>query len=165
MLDLADRLDLGLVQTARLLAMAHVAGGDAMIACFDAKYAYWFWRPYQAIPRAGTDGNSATEPDATWRPLRTTPNFPEYPSAHACRSTALAEALGAFFGTDKVLFTLDSRITGTTREYGRFHEVVKDVNQARVLVGFHFRNSDQEGSTLGRKVGRYVVARFFQPVG
>ena len=33
-----------------------VAGGDAMIACFDAKYHFWFWRPYQAIPQAASDG-------------------------------------------------------------------------------------------------------------
>ena len=52
MLRLADARGLDLVQTARMLAMAHVAGGDAMIACFDAKYHYWFWRPYQAIPQA-----------------------------------------------------------------------------------------------------------------
>jgi hypothetical protein len=162
MLRLAVDRGLGLVQTARMLAMAHVAGGDAMIACFDAKYAYWFWRPFQAILRADTDGNPATEPDATWLPLRTTPNFPEYPSAHACHSSAVAEALAAFFGTDKVRFSLDSRATGTTREYDRFGDVVKDVNLARVLVGFHFRNSDQEGSNLGRKVGLYVVDRFFR---
>jgi hypothetical protein len=162
MLRLAADQGLGLAHTARMLAMAHVAGGDAMIACFDAKYAYWFWRPYQAIPRADTDGNPATEPDSSWRPLRTTPNFPEYPSAHACHTTATAEALAAFFGTNKVPFTLDSRVTGTTRAYRRFHEVVKDVNQARVLVGFHFLNSDLEGSTLGREVGRFVPSHFFQ---
>ncbi len=161
MLRLASALALDLVQTARMLAMAHVAGGDAMIACFDAKYTYWFWRPYQAIPRAGTDANAATEPDGTWRPLRATPNFPEYPSAHACHSTAVAETLSAFFGTDRIRFTLDSRMTATTREYARFHEVVQDVDWARVLVGFHFRNSDQEGSNLGRKVARYVVANRF----
>jgi hypothetical protein len=34
------RPGLDLLQTARMLAMAHVAGGDAMIACFDAKYHY-----------------------------------------------------------------------------------------------------------------------------
>jgi hypothetical protein len=165
MLRLAADRGLDLLQTARMLAMAHVAGGDAMISCFDAKYTYWFWRPYQAIPRADTDGNPATEPDATWRPLRPTPNFPEYPSAHACHSTGVAEALGAFFGTDNVPFSLDSRVTGTTRAYDRFHEVVRDVNLARVLAGFHFRNSDQEGSNLGRTVGRYVVEHFFQPLG
>jgi hypothetical protein len=77
MLALAGAEGLDLVQTARMLAMAHVSGGDAMIACFDATCAYWFWRPYQAIPRADADGNPATEPDPSWRPLRPTPNFPE----------------------------------------------------------------------------------------
>jgi len=165
MLRLIAARGLDLVQTARMLAMAHVAGGDAMIACFDAKYQYWFWRPYQAIPQADTDGNPATVADPTWRPLRATPNFPEYPSAHACHSSGIVEALDAFFGTDKVTFSLDSRVTGTTREYDRLQDVVKDVDWARVLVGFHFRNSDQQGSALGRKVGGYVVDHFFQPRG
>lgn len=164
MLRLATTRGLDLVQTARMLAMAHVAGGDAMIACFDAKYHYWFWRPYQAIPQADTDGNSATVADPSWRPLRTTPNFPEYPSAHACHSTAIVEALDAFFGTDKVPFSLDSRVTGTTRDYARLHDVVKDVDWARVLVGFHIRNSDEQGSALGRKVSRYVADHYFQPL-
>ena len=73
-LAVAHRLDL--VQTARMLAMVHVSGGDAMIAGFEAKYHYWFWRPFTAIPEADTDGNPDTEPDPTWQPLRTTPNFP-----------------------------------------------------------------------------------------
>ena len=165
MLRLAAAQGLDLVQTARMLAMAHVAGGDAMIACFDAKYHYWFWRPYQAIQHADIDGNPATVADPIWQPLRNTPNFPEYPSAHACHSTAVVEALDAFFGTDKVSFTLDSRVTGTTREYARLQDVVKDVDLARVLVGFHFRNSDEQGSGLGRKVGDYVVQYLFQPLG
>ncbi len=162
-LRLAAARGLGLVETARMLAMVHVAGGDAMIACFEAKYTYWFWRPHQAIPAAETDGNPATDADPGWRPLRTTPNFPEYPSAHACHSSALAETLSTFFGTDRVSLSIDSRITGTTREYARLHDVVKDVDRARVVVGFHFRNSDQEGATLGRAVARYVAAHFFQP--
>jgi hypothetical protein len=165
LLRLAAAHGLDLVQTARMLAMAHVAGGDAMIACFDAKYHYWFWRPYQAIPGADSDGNPATVADPTWKPLAATPNFPEYPSAHACHSTAVVAALAAFFGTDNVPMTLDSRVTKTTRSYYRLEEIVKDVDWARVLVGFHFRNSDLQGSTLGRKVGRYVDNHYFQPLG
>jgi hypothetical protein len=164
LLKLADDRGLDLVQTARMLAMAHAAGGDAMIACFDAKYTYWFWRPYQAILRADEDPNAATVADRSWRPLRTIPNFPEYPSAHACHTTAVAEALRAFFGTDQISFSLDSRASGTTRSYRRFHDAVRDVNWARVLVGFHFRNSDQEGSNLGRRVARYVVTHRFTPL-
>ena len=76
----------------------------------------------------------------------------------------MAEALESFFGTNKVSFSLDSRITGTTRSYARLHDVVMDVDWARVLVGFHFRNSDQEGSNLGRQVARYVVRHRFRPL-
>ena len=165
LLALAAHRGLDIAQTARMLAIAHVAGGDAMIACFDAKYHYWFWRPYQAIPAADTDGNPNTTADPTWQPLAATPNFPEYPSAHACHSTAVVTALDAFFGTDKVPMTLDSRVTHTTRRYDRLHDIVKDVDWARVLVGFHFRNSDLQGSTLGRKVGRYVAMHYFKPIG
>lgn len=162
LLGLATARGLDLEGAAKMLAMAHVAGGDAMIACFDAKYSSWFWRPYQAIPGAATDGNNATEPDVAWRPLGVTPNFPEYPSAHACHSSAVAEALSAFFGTDRVAFTLDSRVTGTRRVYARFRDVVREVEAARVLVGFHFRNSDVEGNRLGRRVARYVIGRRFK---
>jgi hypothetical protein len=170
LLELAHDQGLDLVQTARMLAMAHVAGGDAMIACFDTKYHYWFWRPYQAIPQAGNDQNPDTIADPNWKPLGATPNFPEYPSAHACHSTAVVEALDAFFGTDKVQFTLTSLAPGLpdaarVRTYARLHDVVKDVDAARVLVGFHFLSSDLEGSKLGRKVGRYVASNYFRPVG
>lgn len=161
MLRLVQENGLDLAQAAHMLAMAHVAGGDAMIACFDAKYAYWFWRPYQAIPRADEDGNDATMADINWRPMATTPNFPEYPSAHACHSSAIAEALTAFFGTADVHLVLDSRVTGTIREYPSLHHVVRDVNDARVLVGFHFYGSDVDGSRLGRAVARYVLKQHF----
>jgi hypothetical protein len=166
LLRLVTDRGLDLVQAARMLAMAHVAGGDGMIACFDAKYHYWFWRPIAAIRQADIDGNPATEPDPTWTPLRGTPNHPEYPSAHASHSTALTRALEAFFGTDRIPFYLDSRVPGATptRSYRSFHEALKDVNQARVLVGFHFRNSCQEGSNVGRTVGRYVAQNYFQPL-
>ena len=62
---------------------------DAIIAGFEAKYHYRFWRPRTAIPRADSDGNERTDPDSTWTPLLTV-NHPEYPSAHAFWSTALA---------------------------------------------------------------------------
>jgi hypothetical protein len=153
-----------------MLAMAHVAGGDAVIACFDAKYHYWAWRPFQAIPAADTDGNPDTAADPTWKPLGTTPNHPEYPSGHACHSTAVVTALDAFFGTDKVTLTLDSRAPGLapearTRTYDRLQEAVREVDTARVLVGLHFRNSDQQGTNLGRTVGRYITGHYFQPLG
>jgi hypothetical protein len=157
LLGLAAAHNLDLVQTARMLAMAHVAGGDALIAVFDAKYTYWFWRPYQSIP--------AEDPAALgWQPLRSTPNHPEYPSAHASHTAAIVEALRGYFGTDAVPLSLDSRITGTTRSFDRLQEVTREVEDARVLAGFHYRTSDEVGTKLGQNVGRYVWNNFFQPL-
>jgi hypothetical protein len=163
LLRLAAERRLDLMQTARMLALAHVSGGDAMIACFDAKYHYMFWRPSAALVLGGGNGNPRPESDATWRPLRTTPNHPEYPAAHACHTGAIVEALRTFFGTDDVRVSLDSQATGTTRSFNRLDEIVKEVEDARVFAGFHFRNSGVTGSRLGRDVARFVAARCFRP--
>ena len=164
LLRLAEARDLTAIETARMLAMAHVAGGDAMIGCFDAKYHYLSWRPLHAIRRADTDDNHLTAADPAWQPLRNTPNHPEYPSAHACHTTAIAEALESFFGPGRTSFSLDSLVTGEARYYDRFKDAVEEVNNARVWAGFHFRYADEDGSKLGRKVARFVVTRFFQPL-
>jgi hypothetical protein len=55
-------------------------------------------------------------------------------------------------------------VTGETRYYTRFGEVVAEVNNARVWAGFHFRYAQEDGSRLGRKVARFVVRNFFQPL-
>ena len=164
LLRLADARGLDSIETARMLAMAHVAGGDAMIGCFDAKYHYLSWRPIHAIHRADTDGNSRTLPDPTWQPLLPTPNHPEYPSAHACHTAAIAEALESFFGPGRLIFSVDSLVTGETRHYMRLKDVVDEVNNARVWAGFHFRYSQEDGTRLGRKVGGFVTRNFFQPL-
>jgi hypothetical protein len=164
MLRLADARRLTAIETARMLAMAHVAGGDAMIGCFDAKYHYLSWRPLHAIQGADADGNSHTAPDLTWQPLLPTPNHPEYPSAHACHTTAIAGALESFFGPGRLRFSLDSLVTGETRSYRRFREVIDEVNNARVWAGFHFRYAQEDGARLGWRVARFVARNFFQPV-
>src|SRR6266542_3885921 len=161
---LAVEKRLGVSETARMFALVHVAGADAALACVDAKYHYLFWRPIHAIQRADTDGNPATEPDPTWKPLLTV-NHPEYPSAHGCFTTAMTETLAAFFGTDKVALAVSSTVTGTTRYYDRFKDLAKEVYDARVWGGLHFRNSMMEGAWIGKKVARHVVMNFFQPTG
>ena len=163
LLRLAAERNLDLMQAARMLALAHVSGGDAMIACFNAKYHYMFWRPAAAVALSSADGRPRTQTDATWRPLRTTPNHPEYPAAHACHTSAVVEALSAFFGTADVRVSLDSRTTGTTRSFAGLEEIVRAVEDARVFAGFHFRSANVAGSTLGRDVARFVAARHFRP--
>ena len=164
LLRLADARGLDAIETARMLAMAHVAGGDAMIGCFDAKYHYLSWRPVHTIQRADTDGNARTLADPAWQPLLPTPNHPEYPSAHACHTTAIIEALESFFGPGRQRFSLDSLVTGETRYYVRFKDVIDEVNNARVWAGFHFRYSQEDGSRIGRRVARFVVRNFFRPI-
>ena len=95
--EFAAAKNLGVVHNARLFAQVFVTEADAMIACWDSKYYFNFWRPVTAIPAADTDDNPATEADAAWTPLAGTPGHPEYPAGHGCVSTAYAEALRHFF--------------------------------------------------------------------
>jgi hypothetical protein len=161
---LAAEKALSLPETARMLALAQVATADALLACFDAKYHYLFWRPIHAIQRADTDDNPATEADPSWTPLLFV-NHPEYPGAHGCGTTAVTETMAAFFGTDQVAFSVNSTLTGTTRYYDRFKDAAKEVYDARTWAGLHFRNSTTEGAWIGKKVAHYVVANFFRPTG
>ena len=69
-------------QNARLFAAVTQATDDALIAVFDAKYHYNFWRPVTAIRNGDIDGNDATERDPSWTPFIDTPMHPEYPCAH-----------------------------------------------------------------------------------
>jgi hypothetical protein len=104
--DVANQHGLDLVDTARLLAMGELVEADALIACFDSKYHYLFWRPYTAIRHADLDGNPATEADPSWLPLLNTPNHPEYPAAHGCGSGALAEIVAKALHTRRIDLTV-----------------------------------------------------------
>jgi hypothetical protein len=164
--------------TARLLAMINEVGADAMIAMMNAKYHYLFWRPVTAIdPTSVTndgfgpvpgfdDGNPATVEQPGWRPLVATPNHPEYPSAHATITSAIAEVLTRFLGTD----TLDVDVQGTpslsvTRHFATADDLRADADNARVWAGLHYRFSVQAGSALGREVADYDLAHGFQSGG
>ena len=161
--QLAAAAQLGLVDTARMLAMVHVASADATVGCFEAKYRFLLWRPVQAIQRADTDDNPRTAPDVTWNALLNV-NHPEYPSAHSCWTQAVTDTLKYFFGSDKAEFGLDSTVTGSTRQYARFSEVAEEVQDARVWAGIHFRFSTDDGAEIGRQVARLVTRHHFRPV-
>lgn len=150
-----------LADNARLLAMLSVAVNDASIGCFEAKYRYDFWRPLSAIPLADTDGNPATAPDPAWTPALPTPPHPEYPAGHGCAMGAVAEVLRQFFGTGEVAFEWDSSVTGTTRRYATTDALLREVFDARVHGGMHFRNSIEAGAQLGRETAQWIAARHF----
>ena len=75
------------------------------------------------------------------------------------------QVLAALFGSGRVDFTLDSLVTGQTRSYPRFADVPREVNDARVWAGFHFRSSDVAGSILGRRVGGFVLTHALRRAG
>lgn len=161
--QLAVDQGLDLVESARLLALTQVGGADAILSCFDAKYHYYFWRPIHAIQRADTAENPATIADTSWVPLLNV-NHPEYPSAHACYTTAVTRGLAGFFGDDDVAFSMLSTVTATTHEFNEFSNAAREVCDARIWAGLHFRNSTAVGGQIGRKVARYIRANFLTPV-
>jgi len=99
--QLIARNDLDAADSARLLALQNLSGADAAINCWNDKYHFDFWRPWNAIPRALEDGNPATDPDATWTALLTAP-YPEWTSGHNCLDAAHVAVLRMFFGDDPV---------------------------------------------------------------
>jgi membrane-associated phospholipid phosphatase len=151
--------DLSITDTARLAALFYMAASDASVACWDAKYAYNYWRPQAAIRAGDLDRNRTTAGDADWRPLVPTPPHPEYPSAHATNSAAMAAVLSAFFGDQPgfVIEASSSTNPGFTREWLAFSEGVQEVIDARVYSGIHFRTADVEGAWLGRQVAHFVL--------
>jgi hypothetical protein len=159
-----------LVDAAHLLAMGELVTTDAGIACFDSKYFYLGWRPITAIRNADLDGNPATSADPTWTPLVTTPNHPEYPSAHGCLTSAFTDALSAALGTQNLDVTIPGATSGgttltTTRVYNTVADVQHQMLDARVWIGFHFRNSVKQGEKLGNNVAAWDLARAFKPAG
>ena len=158
--------EMSLADNARFFAMLATAGSDALIACWDSKFFYNFWRPVTAIRAGDTDGNPETEPDPTWIGLVITPNHPEYPAAHGCFSSASTGTLKFFFGTDHFNFTMDStvaRLTNPVRHYTRFSQALDDILDARIYGGMHYRNSNHKGAIIGKQVSRYVTTHFFLP--
>jgi hypothetical protein len=116
-------------RTAHTLALMGMAGFDALIACHDAKYAYWFLRPSQADPAIS--------------PAIGLPNFPAYPSNHACISGAQTEVLGARF----------------PRHRERLSALAFEAAVSRVYGGIHYRFDGDVGLALGRAVARVALRR------
>jgi VCPO second helical-bundle domain len=163
--ELAARQGLDALQTARLMAMGSVAGADAQIACYDAKYTYEAWRPAFAIPRGDADGNPRTIADPGWTPLLPTPAHPEYPSGHSCLTFAEAEVFERFLGTPRIDLDLPGTIAEMpTRYYATADDLRRDVANARVWGGLHFRFSTQIGGELGTRVARWALAHDFRPL-
>jgi len=157
--SMASSMDL--LTAARFEAIGIAAVTNALIACWDAKYTYMFWRPVTAIRAGDTDGNSETEPDPAWTPFIVTPSHPEYPAAH---STVGASVLGFYtvwFGTDQFPLAFKGN-GGAVRNYTSVNEIHAEEGNARVWGGMHWRNSTEVGTAVGSKVGKFTATHLLK---
>lgn len=151
--------NMDIVDCARLFALASIAGNDALVAVFDAKYQYNFWRPITAIRNADITQNAATPRDESWLPLGDTPMHPEYPCAHCIVSAAVSTVLRNFVGDEFGEFSLTSPTApGVVRKWSRLQDYSDEVANARIYAGFHYRFSTEVGKDMGKKIGELTVA-------
>ena len=146
---------------ARLFAHLNMSLFDSYIANWDSKYEYNHWRPYTAIRAAGADNNDETTADPDWEPLRPTPPFPEYASAHATACAATMTVLESTFGKD-VPFTMATTTAPPdmpTRSFSSFRDAARECADSRVQLGWHFRYAAEAGLTLGRNVAKRTLRR------
>ena len=158
-----------LVDAAHLLAMGNIISTDAGIACYDSKFFYLAWRPITAIRNADKDGNPDTTADPAWQALLGVPGHPEYPSQHGCFTSAFSDTLAAALHTQHIDVTMGggqngSNVLTTTQHFDTVGDIQKQVVDARVWLGFHFRNSVEQGERLGNDVADWELKRYFQPV-
>jgi hypothetical protein len=128
-IELTKRDQLGMAETARVLAHLGMAQADAFIACWDAKYTYWSGRPIGLIP-----GFASTI---------ITPNFPSYISGHATVSGASSALLGAFFPRDADALRAQAEEAAMSRLYG----------------GIHWPSDNEVGLKVGREIGALSAVR------
>ncbi len=164
--QVAEKRKLDVLDSARLHAHVAMAASDAFIAVFDAKYAYNFWRPITAIRNADLASNPRTQRDATWTPLGVTPPHPEYPCAHCITAAAVAEVLKEHGGNDIGGLTLQTTpAPGGSRSWTSVDDYSKEVSEARIYAGFHYRFSTEAAKTMGRQIGELTVSTLMRAVG
>ncbi len=164
--QIAIKKGMSVVEAARFMALVTIAEMDALIAVFDAKFHYTFWRPITAIRNGDIDGNPATERVATWQPIDITPPHPEYPCAHCIGSGAESSAIATILGTDEIpeVALTSPTMPGVTHRFTNLHAFNEEVSEARIVAGFHWRFSTVVGKSMGWKIGAYTVETCLRPL-
>ncbi len=164
--QLVTAKQMGVVDSARFMALETFALNDAIIAVLDAKYHYNFWRPITAIRNGDIDGNPATDSEATWQPIANTPMHPEYPCSHCIQSGSVAAVVKAVLGGEDIPeVALTSPATpGVIHRWTNMATFTEEVANARIWAGFHYRFSTRVGTDMGLQIGEYVVKNVMQPV-
>lgn len=163
--SVADQPGRDIARNARLYAAVAQAMDDALIAVFDAKYHYGFWRPVTAIRNADLDPNGATERDAGWHSLIEAPLHPEYPSGHSILASTVARVLDAEYSGRSlpVLSTTSPTAAGVRPTWPSTDAFVKDVSLARIHAGIHFRFSTEVAEKMGARVARLAIEKYIAP--
>jgi hypothetical protein len=140
------------LEQSRLMALLAMASADAVIASFDAKYHYLFWRPETALGEG-------------WAPLVDTPPHPEYPCNHCVQAGVVAEFLGTFHSRQPLALAYrNPAFSPDPRLYDDPDALVAAAVEGRVAGGVHYRFSGVAGAQLGREVARLVFREQLRPV-
>jgi hypothetical protein len=163
-LAIAKQMDVG--DSARFMALVAVGLNDALIAVFDAKYHYNFWRPITAIRNGDIDGNPVTDREPAWQPIDNTPMHPEYPCAHCILSGSVAGIVKTALGDADIpeIAMTSPTAPGVTHHWTNMNAFADEVANARIWAGFHYRFSTRVGTGMGIQIGEYVVKNVMQPV-
>jgi len=163
--ELVTTKGMSVVDSARFMALVTVGLNDALIAVFDAKYHYNFWRPITAIRNGDIDENPATDREATWQPIDNTPMHPEYPCAHCILSGSVAGVVKAVLGGEDIpeVAMTSTTAPGVTHRWTNLTAFTEEVANARIWAGFHYRFSTRVGTNMGHQIGEYVVKNVMQP--
>ncbi len=152
-----------LVENARLFALLNMAMADALIAGFEAKYTFNSWRPITAIRNADLAKNAAVAADPDWEPLLVTPPHPEYPSAHCLGAGAAVAILQHAFGGDRLATSYVYPPLGVLRRWESFSQIEKEIENARVWAGIHYRTAVEHATQIGHQIGDFAVSTQMRP--
>ena len=151
-----------LERAARMFAIMNASMADAVRNTWKLKLEVGFWRPAEAIVRAGQDGMDETVADPTWKPYRASPPYSEYTSGHAAVTGTFAETARMFLGNN-VPLTLVSvpvaspGVTPPNRHYATLSKLERDAFMSRIWAGIHFRDGMDDGYYIAHKTVHRVA--------
>jgi hypothetical protein len=155
--DLLDAEPMGLSATTRLFAQIDAAMVTTLIQTWRLKYEVGFWRPFQAIAGALTDGNPATNPHpgtVPWAPLVANPAYSDYTSGHGSATSPFAQVLRRTLGDHT---TLVLKAGALTRTYTSLRALEHDALHARIWGGLHFRTAMEDTYHQGHRTANRVM--------
>ena len=167
--DVVRERGLSLGEAARVFVLLNVSVHDGLQTAQASKFVYGLWRPVTAIRQADTDLNPATDADATWLPLLTTPPYPSYAGNMATIGASAARALQLACGTDQIAVTVTWRQSGgqadVVHAFDGFWQAAEEQSESRIYGGIHYRFDQVAGQQLGKSAAEYVFANFMKPRG